>query len=353
MSTVRMVSPNSLESLMASDFDEIIDVRSPSEFEEDHLPNAINLPVLDDDERATIGTIYVQESRFRARKVGAALVARNAALHLQTYLFDKDGSYRPLVYCWRGGQRSNALATILAQIGWRVSVLEGGYKRYRGLVIKSVYNDPFPAPVFVLDGDTGTGKTEILQHLRNLKKQVIDLEGLAGHRGSFFGSLKSPQPSQRAFEGLLAQKTSGLDPAQPVFVEAESAKIGNRNIPPSLWHAMKTAPRLCLSASVSDRAAYLVDKYDEISRDPVRLEEAIEKLRPYQPTKKIEEWLALNDQGKHKELAEEIIIHHYDPRYRKHRKHLAVSPVEEIYLSSLSPSSLSSAAAQIANLVNS
>ncbi len=190
------VELRSLKDVLALDYDDIIDVRSPSEYAEDHLPGAISLPVLDDDERAKVGTIYKQVSPFDARKLGAALVAQNAARHLQGPLADRSGGWRPLVYCWRGGQRSGSFATILSQIGWRVDLVKGGYKSWRGLVVRAVYDDPVPSPVIVLDGNTGSAKTEILNRLPALGVQVIDLEGLAHHRGSLFGAM-GPQPSQK------------------------------------------------------------------------------------------------------------------------------------------------------------
>ena len=184
---------NSLSDLSALPFDTVIDVRSPAEFAEDHIPGAINLPVLDNDERARVGTIYVQDSPFEARKIGAALVARNAAKHIEERLMDHDRDWKPLIYCWRGGQRSGSFATILKQVGWRAKVVEGGYRSYRRLVKQAVYDTPFTAPVTLLDGNTGSAKTEILTLLQARGVQVIDLEGLANHRGSLFGAMAGGQ----------------------------------------------------------------------------------------------------------------------------------------------------------------
>lgn len=177
----------SLSSVAQIGADTIIDVRAPSEFAEDHIAGAINLPVLSDAERATVGTIYVQQSAFLARKAGAALVAANAARHLQGPLADKQGEWQPLVYCWRGGQRSGAFATILDQVGWRVHFIEGGYRSYRRQVSEILYHTPLPHRLRVIDGGTGTAKTRLLSHLQNAGAQILDLEGLAGHRGSLFG----------------------------------------------------------------------------------------------------------------------------------------------------------------------
>lgn len=298
-------------------FDQIIDVRSASEFAKDHLPGAINLPVLDDDERATVGTIYVQESRFHARKVGAALVARNAALHLENALADMDGSYQPLVYCWRGGQRSGSFATILKQVGWRVQLLDGGYRSYRRLVSKALYDTDFPAHVVILAGNTGTAKTELLGRLRELGTQIIDLEGLARHRGSLFGEMLQGQPTQKTFEGTLAVEIAALDPSRPVVIEAESSRVGQINLPPQLWKAMCAAPRITIHAPLQERAKYLARVYTEIAADQGKLLETINKLNRLHSAERIEQWCRYAQDGAFEKLAAGLMEHHYDPRYAK------------------------------------
>ena len=262
-------------------FDEIIDVRSPSEWAEDHIPGAINLPVLDDAERAEVGTLYTQVNPFTARKVGGALVAKNAALHLQGPLAEKTGAWRPLVYCWRGGQRSGSFASILSQIGWRTELVAGGYKTYRGLVVAQLYEVPLASPVVVLDGNTGTAKTEVLAHLAAQGVQVIDLEGIARHRGSLFGAMAGGQPSQKGFETALAQVIARLDPARPVVVEAESSKVGNCRVPPMLWRAMQGAPRVAIAAPVAARADYLLRAYADLIEDPARLMQLFHRCGPH------------------------------------------------------------------------
>ncbi len=235
-------------------FGDIIDVRAPAEFAQDHLPGAINLPVLDDAERVRVGTIYKQVSPFDARKLGAALVAANAARHISGPLSDRGGGWKPLVYCWRGGQRSGGFATILSQIGWRVARLEGGYKAWRALVVDRVQNLPVAAPVVVLDGNTGSAKTAILHRLAARGAQVIDLEGLARHRGSLFGAMPGGQPGQKMFEGRLAVALERLDPSRPVLVEAESSRIGALTVPKAMWQAICAAPRIRLEVPVAARA---------------------------------------------------------------------------------------------------
>ena len=340
---------HSLADVLALDFDDIIDVRAPAEYADDHLPGAISLPVLDDAERARVGTIYKQVSPFDARKIGAALVAKNASLHLQGLLADRPGSWRPLVYCWRGGQRSGSFATILGQIGWRVEVIRGGYKTWRGLVVKALYDQPFPCRVFVLDGNTGTAKTDVLNLLPERGVQVLDLEGLANHRGSLFGHV-GLQPSQRAFEGRLALAIARLDPTRPVVIEAESSKIGDCRLPPRLWRAMVDAPRLAISASLAERADYLTRAYADLITDPARLDLVLQRLKPAHPADRIADWRAMGDAGQFARLAAGLMAHHYDPRYAKHRARMTL-PVTEFAASSLAETALPGLADQIAQAV--
>lgn len=307
----------SLADLAAAGFDDIVDVRSPSEYALDHVPGAISLPAMSDAERAKVGTIYVREDRFRARRIGAAILARNTAAHLDGPLADKDGGWRPLVYCWRGGQRSNGVATILGQIGWRVSVLKGGYRSYRRLVVRALYDTPPPSPVVIVDGGTGTAKTRLLTHLAKAGAQVIDLEALAAHRGSLFGLVGEAQPSQKAFESNLAQVVAGLDPARPVFVEAESSKIGRLNLPKALWAAMLAAPSVVIEAPLAARAAHSVATYPDMLADPARLDAVLDKLTYYHGHKQVEAWKAMAGAGEHVALAQDLIARHYDPRYRQ------------------------------------
>jgi tRNA 2-selenouridine synthase len=346
---VMAITLTSLADLAAHGFDDIIDVRAPAEFAEDHLPGAISLPVLDDEERARVGTIYKQVSPFTARKLGAALVARNAAAHLEGPLADRPGGWRPLVYCWRGGQRSGSFATILSQIGWRVETLAGGYKAWRALVVQAVYDTPVRAPVVVLDGNTGSAKTEVLNLLPGLGLQVIDLEGIARHRGSLFGAM-GPQPSQQAFEGALALALAGLDPSRPVVVEAESSKIGNCRLPPEIWKAMVAAPRVAIAAPRSTRAEYLARAYADLTADAGRLSATVELLRPAHPAEVIEDWLTLAAAKDFVALADALMERHYDPRYGKHRARMAV-PLEEIATDRLAPEALPELAARVAAAV--
>ncbi|MDA9865549.1 tRNA 2-selenouridine(34) synthase MnmH [bacterium] len=308
----------SLSGLADAGFDAVIDVRSPAEFAEDHIPGAINLPVLSDEERARVGTVYVQDSPFKARKMGAALVSRNAALHLEGPLAEMEGGWRPLVYCWRGGQRSGSFAMILSQIGWRAETLEGGYRSYRSLVVRRLHDVTFPTPVVLLDGNTGTAKTDILARLPALGVQVIDLEGLANHRGSALGAY-GDQPAQKGFETKLAAAVEALDPARPVVIEAESSRIGKLNLPARVFEAMKHARRIEVAAPLEARAEYLVRAYADVTRDPEVLVSRMEALVRLQGHARVAEWVAMARQGDFRELAAELMRHHYDVRYAKGR----------------------------------
>ncbi|PKQ12814.1 MAG: tRNA 2-selenouridine(34) synthase MnmH [Alphaproteobacteria bacterium HGW-Alphaproteobacteria-1] len=307
----------SLSALAALPFDEVIDVRAPSEYAEDHIPGAISLPVLSDAERARVGTIYVQQDRFLARKIGAALVARNAAAHLEGPLADRSGGWRPLVYCWRGGQRSGSFTSILQQIGWRADTVEGGYRSYRRLVVAALYDSPLPCPVVLIDGGTGTAKTRLLAHLEATGAQVLDLEAMAGHRGSLFGLVGTSQPSQKAFESTLAAQVAALDPSRPVFVEAESARIGRITLPPTLAVAMRAARSVRLSAPISARVCHILDDYADLIADPARLDAILGQLVRYHGRAHVAEWRELAAKGAFAALVEALIATHYDPRYSR------------------------------------
>lgn len=335
-------TPDSAHALCHSPFDTIIDVRAPSEFAIDHVPGAINLPVLSDAERAQVGTIYKQDSPFMARKIGAALVAQNAAHHLQTALADKQGGWQPLIYCWRGGQRSGSFATILSQIGWRVAVLEGGYKQWRGLVSAKLYDTPFPARVVLLGGGTGTGKTDILHHARAMGAQVIDLEGLAEHRGSVFGGADT-QLSQKLFETRLVHAITSLDPTRPVLIEAESNRIGAIRLPPSLWDAMRMAELVEITAPLDARADYIARRYADMAQSQARVVESLDGLRKHHPATRVQSWHALTAQPA--ELARSLIEHHYDPRYARVSQRASLR--DQIALEDLSETALKAAARRL------
>ena len=301
-----------------SEADEIIDVRSPSEYAEDHVPGAVNLPVLSDAERAQVGTLYVQDDPFIARRLGAALVARNIARHLEGPLAGREPAWRPLVYCWRGGQRSGAMATVLSQVGWRAAVLRGGYKTYRRSVVRALYDGPSLAGVVLLGGPTGVGKTELLAHLARQGTQVVDLEDLAGHRGSLLGAVpQRDQPSQKMFESRLAAALAGLDPARPVIVEAEASRVGEITLPPIVWAAMRQAPVIELHAPIEDRVARLVRSYGADAGQLAAIGDALERLPRHISRAQVEQWRILLASGAIDQLARELVETHYDPAYAR------------------------------------
>lgn len=298
------------------DFDEIIDVRTPDEYADDHIPGAINCPVLSNEERITVGTLYKQVSPFEARKVGAALVAKNIAHHLQTRFMDKPKSWKPLVYCWRGGQRSGAMSIILGQVGWAAYKLEGGYKTWRRDVLEKLETLPARFSFRIICGPTGSGKSRLLDALAAEGAQVLDLEALACHRGSVLGGIPAQaQPSPKAFETALAQTLSRFDPARPVFVEAESSKIGRLTLPAPLVRAMHGSACVLLDTARSARIALLMEEYQHFINDPEALIKRLEILKPFHGTKRIEEWEGLVRAGKFDALVNELLALHYDPSY--------------------------------------
>jgi tRNA 2-selenouridine synthase len=333
-------------------FDTVIDVRSPAEFAEDHVPGAINLPVMSNEERAKIGTIYVQQSPFLARKLGAAIVARNAAKHIETELADKEGGWQPLVYCWRGGQRSGSFASILSQIGWRTDVLEGGYRSYRSQVVRMLYEDALPHRFVLLDGNTGSGKTSILHALKAQGAQMLDLEGLANHRGSLLGAMRDEQPSQKMFETRLAQALMPLDPTKPIVVEAESSKIGERLIPASVWKTMRAAPRIDIAASLEARAKFLTRDYADVLEDPARMAKRLDKLRALCSHQRVEHWLEYLRVGKHEQLAAELMEHHYDRGYERSREGRDNTVLATLQTDGLEPTNIVQLASRVRDLLD-
>ena len=339
-------SADLFEALSAGRFDAIIDVRSPAEFAEDHVPGAINLPVLDNAERARVGAIYVQQSKFLARKIGAALVARNIAKHLETALAEHIGGWRPLVMCWRGGRRSGAMSLVLREVGWPATALEGGYRSYRRRVADALYEGDAPWRPVLIDGGTGAGKTALLRRLEQRGRAALDLEALAAHRGSLFGAEPArPQPSQKMFESLLfaARPREG---AAVTAMEAEAYRIGDRTIPPALWSAMRNAPRIVLDAPVQARAAHLLQEYRALAEDRAKLDAMILRLPQRHSRAQIEDWRRMAAEGALQTLAEGLIAAHYDPSYAKSEKQRPRRVLARIRMERIDAAGLDAAAAQ-------
>jgi tRNA 2-selenouridine synthase len=306
-------------------YSEIIDVRSEGEFAEDHLPSAINLPVLDNTERAKVGTIYKQVSPFEARKIGASLVSANISRHLQQHFHSKGKDYTPLVYCWRGGQRSNSMATVLSQVGWQVTLLEGGYKTYRTYVRDQLAQLPAQFNLIILQGLTGTAKTYLLHQLTQRGEQVLDLEALANHRGSLLGQewqdQLEPQPSQKYFESLLLQHLQQFDPQQPVWVESESNKIGQVHLPTQLWSQMKQASCIEVQLPEAFRVQWLLQEYPHLVEHPDLLKGKLAHLKSRHGRQKIEEWNQWIDGQQWDILVADLLRSHYDPAYTRSMSH--------------------------------
>lgn len=297
--------------------DTLIDVRSPAEFAEDRIPGAINCPVLDDDERALIGTLYKQVSPFEAKKRGAALVAKNIARHLEAQFLDRPRNWRPIVYCWRGGQRSGAMVTIFRSIGWDARQLDGGYKAWRREVVAELETLPRSFRYRVICGPTGSAKSRILQALGDLGEQIVDLEALARHKGSVLGVLPgSPQPSQKLFESTLADCLRALDPARPVYVEAESRKIGRLQVPDAMIECMRAGDCVGIAAPLAARVDFLLRDYDYFLADPPWLNARLEALKALRGGETVAHWQTLASGGNWRELVGELLTLHYDPLYQ-------------------------------------
>lgn len=330
-------------------FDAILDVRSPAEFADDHIPGAASHPVLSDEERARVGTLYKQVSPFAARKIGAVLVARNLAAQIEAHFLDKPKTWRPLVYCWRGGQRSGAFTHVLREIGWEACRLEGGYKTWRRHVLDQLARLPRQFAYRVISGPTGSGKSRLLEALAAHGAQVLHLEQLAAHKGSVLGNLPDQaQPSQRWFETQLVQALARFDPRHPVFVEAESRKIGALQLPDALIEAMRAAPCWRLDVPRPLRAEFLLEDYAYFRSRPQWLIRQLGFLQGLQSKATLARWISLVEQGDFRTLVEELLEKHYDPLYaRSQEKNYRYGEATVVTVDDLAPAALSALAARI------
>ncbi len=300
-----------------AEFADRIDVRSPAEFALDHLPRATSHPVLDDVERAQIGTLYAT-SPFEARRLGAAKVSRNIARMLETDFAGKPREWRPLIYCWRGGQRSRALAHILNEIGWRAMQLDGGYRAYRRHVVLRLEALPARFDFVVVCGLTGSGKSRLIHALATAGAQTLDLEALACHRGSLLGGIPgAAQPSQKAFESALHDRLEYFDPARPVFVESESRRVGVVQLPDALLAAMRAGRALTLRTALARRIELLKQDYGHFIADDAQLEQRLRPLAPLHGKATLARWAALATEGDWDTLVGELLERHYDPLYAR------------------------------------
>jgi len=331
-------------------FDTIIDVRSPLEFAEDHIVGAINCPVLSDLERQKVGTIYKKESSFKAKIIGSSLTAKNIAFHIENKFMEKKGSWQPLIYCWRGGQRSKAFSLVLSEVGWRTNQLKGGYKEYRNQVINFLDNIGPKLKITLISGKTGSAKTKILKSIENEGGQILDLEGLANHKGSLLGKIPDLiQPSQKFFESLIFNKIQNLNLKDKIYIEAESSKIGNIHIPKSIWKKMIKSPRIEISANVELRAKFLVSDYDYMCNNPTLINPIIKGLKNRLSKKLFDEWTNLIDRKKWFDLTKSFLENHYDPSYSSNTIKNDRKVIKKITATSLNNSDIKDIAKKILN----
>ena len=297
-------------------FDTVIDARSEDEFAHDHIPGALNWPSLNNQERIDIGTLYKQVNAFEAKKRGAALAARNIAAHIEREVIHQPKSWRPLVYCWRGGNRSGALATILSAIGFQVTLVEGGYKAWRQAMLANMTEQVAPLQWRVVCGPTGAGKTRLLHALERAGAQVLDLERLAVHRSSVLGLIPGqPQPTQKRFESLLWDALRRFDPQRPVYLESESRKVGNLRLPEALIDAMRASPCLDLQLSEDERVELLMEDYAFFLQEPDFFCQRLEALTALRGKSTVDAWTSMVRQGQTVQVVRELLTLHYDPVY--------------------------------------
>ena len=331
-------------------FDTIIDARTPSEYALDHIPGAVSAPVLSDDERAKVGTLYKQVSPFEAKKLGGALVAQNVARHVATLFKGRDRSWKPLIYCWRGGKRSGAMAHILREIGWDAKTLEGGYRAYRRWVVDQLSALPLQFDFVVVHGPTGSGKSRLLSALGRAGAQVLDLEALAAHRGSVLGGLPhEPQPTQKWFESQLLAELRKLDRTRPVFVEGESKKIGQIQVPEALMAHMRASRCIVLDTDGEARVTLLLQEYEHFVADRAALDAQLDCLVALHGRETIAQWKALAAAGRWREFVARLLAEHYDPAYRRssHANYVQLAQAPRVRIASAEEAEFDRAAATL------
>lgn len=297
-------------------FDTVVDARSESEFAEDHLPQALNWPTLNDAERQFIGTTYKQVNAFEAKKRGAALAARNIAAHIERELMDKPRDWSPLLYCWRGGKRSGSLALVLDQIGFRVNLVEGGYKAFRAAMLHDVQARADALRFQVVCGTTGSGKTRLLHALQRAGAQVLDLEALAQHRSSVLGAIPGvPQPSQKRFDSLVWDALRGFDTTRAVFVESESKKVVNVAVPERLMERIRQSPCINLQLPMAERVQLLLEDYAYFVANPAHFCNRLEVLTAQRGKAVVQAWKESVGRGDLAAVVHDLLLTHYDPVY--------------------------------------
>ncbi len=299
----------------------IIDVRSPCEFAIEHIPQAVNVPLFTDQEREIIGTIYAQEGESVARRKALVMVAPKIPQLLDEILSHRVGGAPLVIHCWRGGLRSEAVASCLSIIGvdcWR---LTGGFKAWRKELLSEFEDDQYAFSMVVLHGHTGVGKTEILQHLCRLGHSVLDLEALANHRGSVFGAMKlGSQPTQKNFDAMVWQAVRSFPPGV-VFVEAEGKKVGKLSLPLFVYGRMESAARVLVEGSLESRVKRIIDEYTENNQlSSQNLESALHSLEAIKGRLGGEKLLAIKQllgESDYAAVVKILLQDYYDPMYAR------------------------------------
>ena len=331
----------------------IIDARTEDEFALDHLPGALNWPSLNNAQRIVIGTLYKQVSPFDAKKKGAAWVAANISNHIENHVLDLPKDWQPLVYCWRGGKRSGSLALILGQIGFKVAIIEGGYKAFRSVLVADIPELAERLSWRVICGPTGSGKTRLLHCLKEQGAQVLDLEGLANHRSSVLGIIPgAAQPSQKHFDTLLWNELRNMTPERPVYVESESRKVGNLAVPESLILAMRSSPCFQLTLTDEERVKLLLEDYDFFVKDPALFSQRLDALVAIRGKQVIDDWQAKIKKGQIEDVVRELLTLHYDPTYfaSMKRNFLQIESAQVLHAKNRSSQSLQGLAHSLINL---
>ena len=344
--------PHQLEVDEFSNYDLIIDARSPREFAEDHIPGALNLPVVANDEYAKVGTTH-KDDPHQAYLIGVRLSLRNISDHIAEHLAHCSENTRFLVYCFRGGKRSKLWADNLRTIGFKVDVLKGGWKNYRRWVRDGLDGLPPQFCFRVLSGSTGTGKTRLLSALASIGEQVLDLEELAGHRGSLIGALPGiSQPSQKFFETTLLDKLRSFDLGRVVWVEDESRRIGAIQLPDTMFDAIRRGDIYALEALMTERVRLWREDYPHLVADPVQMVERLQPIRSLVGAEEYDRWTTAAAQGAIDELFERVMRMHYDPCYqRSMRKDRSKDRMREVItLAQLDEKAMQTAARKLAAL---
>lgn len=323
------VHPHQLEVQDWASYALVIDARSPHEYAQDHIPGAVNLPVVDDVEYAEVGTTH-RSDQHAAYLIGVEYSLRNIAAHIKPLISNYTPQDRFMVYCFRGGKRSRLWADNLRTIGFEVDVLAGGWKNYRRWVRAGLEALPRALSFQVLCGPTGCGKTRLLGELERQGHQVLELEGLARHRGSLLGDLPGqPQPTQKYFDTMLLETMRRFDVGRTVWLEAESKKVGNLQLPDALHTAMHSAPVVNLVAPMSERVKLWREDYPHFVADPVGMVRKLAPLTPLVGKQLMAHWQLLAVDGRTDELFESVMSQHYDPCYARSTRRIFGARVDE------------------------